>query len=110
MPNHTLYDIIHLDCVNVFNDTSKRKDSEVYPDGFDPLRIVVGLNSTKKAAKEGRLERIFLGSDADMRLNLQIEEIANETKLPLDRSCTMAVLGALCGIEVRCAVCGIEKA
>lgn len=81
----------------------------MYPDGFDPRKIIVGLNSTKKAAKEGRLEKIFLGSDADARLTYQVTELAAETAVPVDTTCTMAVLGALCGIEVRCAVCGITK-
>lgn len=79
----------------------------MYPEGFNPKLLTIGLNSTKKAIRSKNVERVFLASDADPRLCDLIRELAGNDKIPIDESCTMEQLGSFCGIEVPCAVCAI---
>ena len=70
---------------------------------------VAGFNQSKKCIRSGRAEHVYVAFDADSRILSEIISLCERFGVTLDRSKTKSELGALCGIEVDCAVCAFLK-
>ena len=66
---------------------------------------IAGLNRSKKMIKRGDVKLAYVASDAEEKIIREIKELCFETGVKLDDAHTKSQLGALCGIEVDCAVC-----
>ena len=68
-----------------------------------------GFNQSKKLIKSGRAKMAYLALDADGGIVSETTYLCESFGVILDTSMTKAELGALCGLEVDCAVCVIRK-
>ncbi len=66
---------------------------------------VAGLNKSKKMIRNGNVKLAYVASDAEEKIIREIKELCFENGVKLDDAHTKSQLGALCGIEVDCAVC-----
>lgn len=66
---------------------------------------VAGLNKSKKMIRNGNARLVYVASDAEEKIIREIKELCFEYGVKLDDAHTKSQLGALCGIEVDCAVC-----
>ncbi len=71
--------------------------------------IVAGFNQSKKCIRSGRAELVYLAFDSENRISSEITSLCESFDVKLDTSKTKSELGALCGIEVDCAVCAFLK-
>ena len=74
-----------------------------------PQMRVVGARQTLRALKAGRLESVFIASDAAPALREQLLAAANEAQTPFDGDHTMDDIGRLCRVDVPSAAAGILK-
>lgn len=71
--------------------------------------ITAGYNSAMKLIKNGEAEKVFLAYDCSETIRKSVLSAALLSKTETDESRSMAQLGALCGIDVGCAVCAVRK-
>jgi large subunit ribosomal protein L7A len=70
---------------------------------------VIGAKQTKKAVEHGKLEAVFIASDADQRVVGPIKQICETKGISIYYVDTMKQLGKAAGIDVGAAVAGILK-
>lgn len=70
---------------------------------------VIGAKQTKKAVEQGKLEAVFIASDADQRVVGPIKQICETKGISIYYVDTMKQLGKAAGIDVGAAVAGILK-
>ena len=70
---------------------------------------VVGVKQSRKAIRGGRAVQVFLACDADPAVTEPIRTDCGEHGVPVREGCTMAQLGAACGIAVGAAVAVLLK-
>jgi len=58
---------------------------------------------------DGTVTAVALAKDADPHITESIERAAKESKVTLIKVASCAYLGAMCSIEVKCAVAGCNK-
>lgn len=71
--------------------------------------VVAGFNQSKKLIKGGNAKTAFVAADAESKIVSAITDLCRECDVELDTAHTKSELGALCGIEVDCAVCVVLK-
>ncbi len=71
--------------------------------------IEAGLNRARKLLKQHNAKAVYLALDADDSLIEEITGLCRENGIFPDRGHTKAELGALCALEVGCAVCVVPK-
>ena len=71
--------------------------------------MVAGFNQSKKHIKGGTAKTVFLASDAEGKIISAVKELCRTYGVELDSMHTKSELGALCGIDVDCAVCVVLK-
>ena len=74
--------------------------SENYATAF-----VAGYNQSKKCIRNGRAKHVYVAFDAESHIFTEIMSLCERFDVMLDTTKTKKELGALCGIEVDCAVC-----
>ena len=67
--------------------------------------VIAGLNQSRKHIKGGTAKTAYVASDAEAKIISAVTELCREYGVTLDTTRTKSELGALCGIEVDCAVC-----
>lgn len=67
--------------------------------------MIAGLNQSKKMIKKGNAKKAYVACDAEEKIISQVSELCREYGVSFDDAHTKSELGALCGIEVDCAVC-----
>jgi large subunit ribosomal protein L7A len=67
----------------------------------------VGANQTVKAIQRGRAVLVFVGSDADRRVVLDVLAAGRERGLPVIETASMKELGRACGIAVGAAAAAV---
>jgi large subunit ribosomal protein L7A len=70
---------------------------------------VIGAKQTKKSAELGRLEVVFIASDADQRVVEPIKQLCESKGIGIHYVDTMKQLGKAAGIDVGAAVAGVLK-
>ena len=76
---------------------------------FASKEKVVGVKQSRKAIRDGRAEQVFLACDADPAVLGPIRADCREQQVSVQEDCTMAQLGAACGIAVGAAVAVLLK-
>ena len=83
---------------------------------FDSMSIknyapafVAGFNQSRKCIRRGMAQCVYVAADADDRLISEISALCESFDVILDKTRSKSELGALCGIEVDCAVCAFLK-
>ena len=72
-------------------------------------KLTVGYNSTMKLIKSGEAEKVLLAYDCSEFIKQNVIAAAAAAGVGTDESSSMAQLGAMCGIDVGCAVCALRK-
>ena len=72
-------------------------------------KFTVGYNSTMKLLKSGEAEKVLLAYDCSDFIKQNVLTAAAAAGIAADESSSMAQLGAMCGIDVGCAVCAVRK-
>ena len=72
-------------------------------------KYTAGYNSVMKLLKNGEAEKVLLAFDCSDIIKQNVISAATSAKVETDMKCSMAQLGAMCGIDVGCAVCAIRK-
>lgn len=78
-------------------------------DGQPSAILTVGYNSTIKLIKSGKAKKVFLACDCADFIRESVLSAASAADIAPDVDKTMAELGAMCGIDVGCAVCAFKK-
>ena len=73
------------------------------------VRKTVGAKQTLKAMKRNEVTQLYLASDCDEQVIAPLLAYAQEKGVAIDRSHSMAELGAACRIKVKAAAVGILK-
>ena len=68
---------------------------------------VVGVKQSRRAIREGRVDRVFLAANADPALTGPLEELCGAQGIPVDMRFTMEELGRAAGIQVGAAVVAV---
>ena len=68
---------------------------------------VIGVKQSRKAIREGRVKRVFLGCDADPVVTDPVAESCIAGGIPVESGYTMAQLGRACRITVGAAVVAV---
>ncbi len=71
--------------------------------------LTVGFNSSMKLMKSGGTGTVYLASDCSPFIKEKVVKAAQECGAALITDKTMAQLGAMCGIDVGCAVCAARN-
>lgn len=71
----------------------------------DCLKRVVGKNQSVRAIRGGQASLVYLAHDADPSLLSFIRELCEQHGVRCDSTNSLHQLGAVCGIDVGCAVC-----
>ena len=71
--------------------------------------FVAGFNQSQKCIRRGKAERVYVAADAEDRFVCEISSLCESFGVILDTTKSKSELGALCGIEVDCAVCAFLK-
>ena len=71
--------------------------------------ITAGYNSAMKLLKNGEAEKVLLAYDCSDFIKQNVLSAADAAGVEADMKSSMAELGALCGIDVGCAVCAYKK-
>lgn len=74
-------------------------------DKFDPSKVLVGFNQSRKHIQKGLKGKVFLASDVSPNIAQHIRTLCALHRVEVDSSYTMVQLGRACGIEVACGVC-----
>lgn len=70
---------------------------------------VAGIKQTKAVVSNGTAEKVYIASDADARLVLDIIELCEKTGTEICKEATKKELGKACGLDVFCAAAAILK-
>ena len=70
---------------------------------------VAGFNQSGKCIRRGQAKRVYVAADAEDRMVSEVSNLCEDFGVILDTSKSKSELGALCGIEVDCAVCAFLK-
>lgn len=73
----------------------------------EDVRRIVGIKQVKKAVEKGGVLAVQLASDADARVLAPLEELCQESGVPVTKELTLKELGALSHIEVGAAAVAI---
>ena len=60
----------------------------------------VGIKQVVKAAREGKLKKVYIGEDAEEHILEELLKICDENRIEVVRIKTMAELGKLAGIDI----------
>ncbi len=71
--------------------------------------IVAGFNQFKKLIRDRRVKIVYLALDADPSLAGEVCDLCASAGVTPDRGHTKDELGALCELEVGCAVCVVPE-
>ena len=88
---------------------NERKDKEMKTDRQPAGKLTVGYNSTMKLIKSGEAEKVLLAYDCSEFIRQNVVDAASSANVKTDEKYSMAQLGAMCGIDVGCAVCAVRK-
>ncbi|WP_223595873.1 50S ribosomal protein L7ae-like protein [Neobacillus bataviensis] len=72
-------------------------------------KIIIGTKQTVKALKEGKVQEIFVATDAEPKVTGKIVEEALGFNVPVQYVDSMKKLGKACGIEVGAAAVAIIR-
>ena len=72
-------------------------------------KIIIGTKQTVKALKEGKVQEIFVATDAEPKVTGKIVEEALRFNVPVQYVDSMKKLGKACGIEVGAAAVAIIR-
>jgi large subunit ribosomal protein L7A len=84
----------------IFNSMSAKNYAPAY---------VAGFNQSRKCIRRGQAMCVYVAIDAEDRFVSEISALCEAFGVTLDTSKSKSELGALCGIEVDCAVCAFLK-
>ena len=70
---------------------------------------VAGFNQSQKCIRRGQAKRVYVATDAEDRFVSETSELCRTFGVILDTTKSKTELGALCGIDVDCAVCAFLK-
>ena len=70
---------------------------------------VAGFNQSQKCIRRGQAKRVYVATDAEDRFVSEISDLCRSFGVILDTTKSKTELGALCGIDVDCAVCAFLK-
>lgn len=70
---------------------------------------VVGVRQVTRALAEGRIEHVYLASDAERRVTEGLVEALRGSAVPITRVSTMAELGHMCAVAVETAAAGLLR-
>lgn len=70
---------------------------------------VAGAKQVRRAIADGMAARVFLAKDADPRIVSPLLTFCEEKSVPVETACTMAELGAACGLAVGSAAAAVMK-
>ena len=88
----------------------KRKKGQKMKTGSQPAgKYTAGYNSTIKLLKNKEAEKVLLAYDCSEFIKQNVLSAAEEADTEVDTKNSMSELGAMCGIDVGCAVCAIRK-
>ncbi len=71
--------------------------------------LIAGSNQVKKAVMQEAVSLVYVACDAETSLRVSVLEMCRKNSIPTDESKTAGELGAMCGIDVKCAVCGLKR-
>lgn len=72
-------------------------------------KTIIGTKQTVKALKEGKVQELFVATDADPKITAKIVDEALEWNVPIQYVDSMKKLGKSCGIEVGAAAVAIIR-
>ena len=72
-------------------------------------KIIIGTKQTVKALKEGKVQEVFVATDAEPKVTAKIVEEALGLDVPVQYVDSMKKLGKACGIEVGAAAVAIIR-
>ncbi len=72
-------------------------------------KLTAGYNSTMKFIKNKEAEKVFVAYDCSPFIKEAVLAAAKAADVKTDEKNSMAQLGAMCGIDVGCAVCAVKK-
>ncbi|MDD3242269.1 MAG: ribosomal L7Ae/L30e/S12e/Gadd45 family protein [Eubacteriales bacterium] len=75
-----------------------------------PDRRVVGAKQVLRALEGGRVEKVFLGLDADDHILRRFRALCKEHNVPYEEIESMKELGAACHIDIGAAVACLVRA
>jgi large subunit ribosomal protein L7A len=75
------------------------------PDSSVPDIYVAGVTQSKKLIRSSAVKKAYIASDADEKVTGVISDLCREYDVELDGTHTLAELGQMCGIDVKCAAC-----
>ena len=70
---------------------------------------VAGFNQSRKCIRRGEARQVYVAADAEDRFVSEISALCESFGVILDTTKSKSELGALCGIQVDCAVCAFLK-
>lgn len=73
------------------------------------LAKVAGVKQSKKAIKDGLVDKVFIAQDADVHVTKPIIELCVRDNIEVVEVPTMSELGNACGIDVGAAVVAVLK-
>lgn len=68
---------------------------------------VVGTKQTLRALEKGKVEVLYIASNAQKQVTLRISELANSKNVPIVYVNTMEELGKACDVEVKTATAAL---
>ena len=71
--------------------------------------VVAGFNQSGKCIRRGKARLVYVATDAEDRFVSEISSLCKTFGVILDTTKSKSELGALCGIQVDCAVCAFLK-
>lgn len=72
-------------------------------------RRVAGLNSVLRKLKSDRVKKIFLSKEAKPSLLMEIKELADERKIPVEWAENSQMLGRACAVTRKTAAAALLK-
>ena len=70
---------------------------------------VAGFNQSQKCIRRGQAKCVYVATDAEDRFVSETSDLCKRFGVILDTTKSKTELGALCGIDVDCAVCAFLK-
>ena len=70
---------------------------------------IIGTKQTLRAINSGLVEQIYIAKDAQKRVVLRVEELAELKSIPIEYVDTMEELGKICNVEVKTATAALVK-
>ncbi|MGG3468832.1 50S ribosomal protein L7ae-like protein [Neobacillus pocheonensis] len=72
-------------------------------------KTIIGTKQTVKALKEGKVQELFIATDAEPKVTAKVIEEALGLDVPIQYVDSMKKLGKACGIEVGAAAVAIIR-